>query len=97
MYYDFQGDCEYTLLKPCDDLPDFELIGNNIKRSPTARVAYLREIRLVFEGKTYELLQRGKVLVNQEMVPLPYNDDQGVHILQSLPSTVRKFDCITLF
>lgn len=80
--YDFQGDCEYTVLKPCEDSehPDFEVIGNNRKNTPTSKMSYLREVRLVYGGKEYELLQDGVVLVDGAKEPLPYDDDNGVHI-----------------
>lgn len=83
VFFDFQGDCEYTLVKPCgeSDLPDFELIGNFFKNSPNDKYSYIREMRLVLGGKVYELLHKGRVLVDGVEVPLPYNDkENGVEI-----------------
>ncbi|XP_071838865.1 IgGFc-binding protein-like isoform X2 [Apostichopus japonicus] len=76
--FDFQGDCEYTLLKPCgeSDLPDFELIGNLFKDSPNDKYSYIRGMRLVLGGKVYELLHKGKVLVDGLVEPLPYRDEE---------------------
>ncbi|XP_071839367.1 IgGFc-binding protein-like isoform X2 [Apostichopus japonicus] len=76
---DFQGDCEYTLLKPCGKgtLPDFELIGNMLKDSPNDKYSYIRGMKLVLRGKKYELLYKGKVLVDEVLVPLPYRDEEN--------------------
>lgn len=83
VFYDFQGDCEYTLVKPCgeSDLPDFELIGNFFKNSPNDKVTYIREIRLVLGGKVYEIIHNERVLVDGVEVALPYSDEEnGVNI-----------------
>ena len=44
--HNFQGDCEYTLVRPCTDrtdLVDFHLWGDNVKNNPSERVSYLAE------------------------------------------------------
>ncbi|KAJ8031641.1 IgGFc-binding protein [Holothuria leucospilota] len=91
--YDFQGDCEYTLLTPCQDSdqPNFELIGNNLKNSQASRVSYLRQIRLIFQGKEYELIQGGAVIVDGQNTHLPYQDGNGVRI-SKIGNTVLQTD-----
>ncbi|KAJ8031639.1 Zonadhesin [Holothuria leucospilota] len=91
--YDFQGDCEYTLLKPCQDSdqPNFELIGNNLKNSQASKVSYLRGIRLIFQDKVYELIQSGAVIVDGQNRHLPYQDGNGVSI-SKVGNTVLQTD-----
>lgn len=82
--FDHFGECEYTLLKPLDvgatGHPDFELIGRLIKNSPVQKVSFMREVKLRFQGNVYRLKQGRTVFVNEEIVHLPYMDNQGVRI-----------------
>ncbi|PIK34071.1 putative IgGFc-binding protein [Apostichopus japonicus] len=75
--YDFQGDCEYTLVRDCNDLsvtPSFHLVSNNYRINPSDSVSYLRELRLEYNGTEYELLSGGEVRVNGVTVTPPYYD-----------------------
>ena len=73
--YDFQGDCEHTLVKKCNDsdpdVPAFHLSSNNIKRKPSDSVSFLHELRLEYGGTIFHLLQDGEVRVNFETVTPP--------------------------
>ncbi|XP_038059591.1 IgGFc-binding protein-like [Patiria miniata] len=84
--YDFQGDCEYTLVRDCRNssvLPSFHVIANNLKRKPSERVSFTREIVLDFGGKQYALLQRGEVQIDGITVSLPVLQSNGVSIRKS--------------
>ncbi|PIK34072.1 putative IgGFc-binding protein [Apostichopus japonicus] len=73
--YDFQGDCEYKLIEVCDNttgLPDFNLIANNRRNNPSDSVSYLRELRLMYNGMTFDLITGGQVRVEDVTVTLPY-------------------------
>ncbi|XP_041453704.1 zonadhesin-like [Lytechinus variegatus] len=66
--YDFQGDCEYTLIRPCNhdnsSLEDFHLWGNNRKNSPSDRVSYMRGFTLEYNGTSYRVESGNKVFFN---------------------------------
>nr|XP_054773221.1 IgGFc-binding protein-like [Lytechinus pictus] len=66
--YNFQGDCEYTLIRPCNNnnssLEDFHLWGNNRKNSPSDRVSYLRGFTLEYNGTLYRVESGNKVFFN---------------------------------
>ncbi|PIK34073.1 putative zonadhesin, partial [Apostichopus japonicus] len=72
--YDFQGDCEYTLVGDCQGDSDslFELIGDNVKQRPSDSVSYLRELRLIYEDVEYTLLRNFDVRVNGLTITPPY-------------------------
>lgn len=80
--YDFQGDCEYTLVKDCND-SIFHLIGDNVKNSPSDDVSILRHLRLTYLGTTYTIMAGGEVRVNGVRVSPPYFGDDGVVIIPS--------------
>ncbi|XP_041471228.1 zonadhesin-like [Lytechinus variegatus] len=88
--FDFQGDCEYTLLKPrspeTDELPDFHLYGNNVRSSPSSRVSILRQIFLTYNGTTFSVGQpSGRTLrVDGLQVTAPVNQN-GVSITYAFP------------
>ncbi|KAJ8038778.1 IgGFc-binding protein [Holothuria leucospilota] len=83
--YDFQGDCEYTMVEECNTTSSFEVIANNIKNKPSEPVAYVREARLLYRGSVYEIRVRGDVLVNGTLRTLPYEDASGVSIFHGSP------------
>ncbi|XP_077996404.1 alpha-tectorin-like [Glandiceps talaboti] len=75
--YDYQGDCEYILVKDCQQdttappLPVFEVIANNIKNSPNARVSFTREVTMKLFGVNMVLLNGGDVQIEGVYVNLP--------------------------
>lgn len=88
--FDFQGDCEYTLAKPCtpetDQLPDFHLWGNNVKWTPSSRVSLLKQMFLSYNGSTYSIGQpSGRTIrVDGVQVTAPVNQN-GVSITYAYP------------
>ncbi|PIK62565.1 putative IgGFc-binding protein [Apostichopus japonicus] len=71
--YDFQGDCEYTLVTTFDhgDLPEFTVFGRNRKTVPSAPVSYLRQVKLQYKDNEYELYSSGALTVNGVATALP--------------------------
>ena len=51
--YNFQGDCDYTLVRDCLNSSLFHLWSNNELRRPSDRVSYLREVVFELNGNTY--------------------------------------------
>lgn len=84
--YDFQGECEYTLVRDCwntSGLPSFHVIAKNLKRKPSERVSFTREVVLEFGGRRYALLQQREVRIDDVAVSLPVLDLNGVSIRKS--------------
>ena len=80
--FNFQGDCDYTLVRDCLNSSLFHLWSNNAVRHPSDRVSYLREVVLELNGNTYDLQQNFKVRVNGIDISqyLPYfNDDVTIY------------------
>ena len=81
--YDFQGDCEYTLVRNCQnssDLPWFHVWAKNMKRQPSDFVSYTREITFEFGGTLYSLLGGGQVQIDGVTATLPVKRSDGVSI-----------------
>ena len=81
--YDFQGDCDYTLVKDCSNstgLPSFHLKADNIKMKPTDRVSFTDEITLDFAGIMFSLRYGGEVRIDGVAVNLPVSHPSGVTI-----------------
>ena len=82
--YDYQGDCEYTLVKDCyntTDLPSFHLIANNEKRLPSNKVSYTSDVHLEYNGTVFSLLPDFEVQINGVTVTPPVSHPYGVDIL----------------
>lgn len=92
--YDFQGDCEYTIITDCENRT-FHLIGDNEKNVPSSVVSLLRQVRLEYQDMTYALLAGGIVLVDSVAVTLPYIQDE-VRIIQSAGGMVGRIGLIFL-
>ena len=96
--FDHYGECEYTLVSPhtigISGYPNFELKGKIVKNSPLDTVSFMREVTLKYKGSTYQLKQKGVVLVNTEKVHPPYSDDVGVHISHMIGHTVSKSEIL---
>ncbi|XP_071498841.1 IgGFc-binding protein-like, partial [Diadema antillarum] len=81
--HDFQGDCEYTLVRPCSDradLVDFHLWGDNVKNNPSDRVSFLRKVVLEVNGTSYSIERNRVVLVNGARRSTPLNLNNGITI-----------------
>lgn len=90
--YDFQGDCDYTLVRDCRNtsaLASFHVMAKNVKNKPSERVSYTQEVRLEFGGTLYSLLRDGEVRINGVTVTLPSMRLDGVHIYNSGRNVVR--------
>ena len=87
--YNFQGDCDYTLVKECENSTDFHLWSRNELLRPSDKVSYLREVILELKGSTYSLVKGFHVRVNGIEVSknLPYIDEQ-VLIYRDVTSVV---------
>ena len=91
--YNFQGDCDYTILTPCrqtgNKTVNFRLWGDNIKVCPSCSVAALRKVYLDYNGTRYALGQRHEIYVDDERRVSPVIDeDRGVNITYNHPVTV---------
>ena len=73
--YNFQGDCDYTLVRDCLN-NTFHLWSDNELRRPTDRVSYIRAVILELNGNTYSLLKGLNARVNGIEVSknMPYID-----------------------
>ena len=81
--YDYQGDCDYTLVKDCinsTDLPSFHLTVTNIKRKPSDKVAFTQELHLEYAGFVFSLLQSSVVELDGVKVTLPLFHPSGVAV-----------------
>ncbi len=81
--YDYQGDCDYTLVKDCKnstDLPSFHLMADNEKRKPSDKVSLTYEVRLEYNGTLFSLLRNLEVQVDGITVTLPVFHISGVVI-----------------
>ncbi|XP_041455865.1 zonadhesin-like [Lytechinus variegatus] len=78
--YNFQGACDYTLVRDCGNSSDYHLWSNNERRRPSDRVSFLREVILDLRGSRYSLMKGFHVRVNGVDVSdyLPYIDDQAL-------------------
>ncbi|XP_072164150.1 IgGFc-binding protein-like [Diadema setosum] len=85
--YNFQGDCDYTLVKDCLGSSSFHLWADNEKRLPTDKVSYIRELVLEDSNNTYSLIYDFKVRVNgiDYSKNLPYIGD-GIIIFRTFKS-----------
>lgn len=99
--YDFQGDCEYTIVRDCIG-SSFHLIGDNVKNNPSDDVSVMRHLRLTYLGNEYSLLSDGEVRVNDVRVTPPYFGPDGVVIVPSYGHVVSHsmsfvfFCCISI-
>ncbi|XP_071946555.1 IgGFc-binding protein-like isoform X2 [Antedon mediterranea] len=83
--YDFQGECEYTLVKDCIDVinkPSFEVTGVNAKRVPSASVAFLQRVIFYYMNHIYTLKKNRVVLLDDVLLVTPYDLD-GVSIVDN--------------
>ncbi|XP_030847124.1 zonadhesin-like [Strongylocentrotus purpuratus] len=88
--YNFQGDCDYTLVRDCQNSSDYHLWSNNERLRPSDSVSYLREVVLDLSDRRYALIKGFHVRVNGRDVSenLPYMDEQ-VWIYRDVTSMAR--------
>ena len=89
--YDFQGDCEYTLVSNCQNsssLPPFHITAQNMKRRPTDLVSYTQEVIFEYDDMKYLLLGNGEVRIDGRTVTLPVQLNNGVTITSNGVSVV---------
>ena len=87
--YDFQGDCDYTLVRNCHDasgLSSFRVTADNIKYDPSHYVSFTHAVNLEYSGSTFSLRQGGTVRVAGVDVNLPFMHENGVSV-QSMGGT----------
>ena len=81
--YEFQGDCEYTLVRDCPasaDLPSFHVKAKNRKIAPQALVSVTARVTLDLEGTQYSFLPGGEVRIDGVTATLPVRRPDGVSI-----------------
>ena len=88
--YNFQGDCDYTLVRECGNSSDFHLWSNNELLRPYDKVSYLREVTLELRESNYSLIKGFNVRVDGIDISrnLPYIDNH-VWIYRDVTSMVR--------
>lgn len=86
--YNFQGDCEYTLIEDCGGNSTFRLVSDNSLPMPSVQFSVLRELFLFYEGNVYGLVKGGEVYINNVTITLPYNGPEGVKIYLQPPKVV---------
>eukprot|EP00057_Strongylocentrotus_purpuratus_P030111 XP_780739.3 PREDICTED: zonadhesin-like [Strongylocentrotus purpuratus] len=88
--YDFQGDCEYTLVRPCSNQPgmvDFHIWGDNVKDVPSSTVSLMRHISLEVNGTVYSVSRGNIIYRNGERRNSPVIDSNGVLIRSGVKYT----------
>ena len=91
--FDFQGECEYTLIRKCanrTDLEDFVVSGINRKDKPSNRVSLMREVTFHYNQHDYSLRQNGEVLYDGVTITPPLSTSDGVYIINNGQYTVSK-------
>lgn len=83
--YDFQGDCDYTIITDCQN-QTFHLIGDNEKPQPSSTVSLMKQVRLEYDETVFAISIGGLVTVQGRAVTLPYIQED-VRIIQG-PSGV---------
>ena len=83
--YNFQGDCDYTLVRDCQNFTDFHLWSNNERQRPSAKVSFLREVVLDLRGIRYSLQEGGRVQVDGVTIHPPYIDGQVLIVGDATP------------
>ena len=78
----FQGDCLYTLVKPCNltdsTLQDFHVWGDNDRYPSWDNVSYLNRVYFSVNGVTYSLGQYKAFFIDDVVTPSPYQDDNVI-------------------
>ena len=90
--YDFQGDCEYTLVRDCPtsgDLPSFHVRARNWKRQPQELVSFTGKVALEFAGTLYTFEPRGQVRIDGVTATLPVRRPDGISISSTGAEVVR--------
>ena len=87
--YNFQGDCDYTLIGDCLNNSEFHLWSDNELRRPSAKVSFLNRVVLTMNKTDYELISGFQVRVKGIDVSenLPYVD-RNVKIYRNVKSLV---------
>ncbi|XP_033124889.1 zonadhesin-like, partial [Anneissia japonica] len=85
--HNFQGVCEYILVTDCrndnDELPSFEVTGLNVKRKPSDRVSYMRQINVHYANHTFTMLQQGEVRYDGVTFTPPLSTQDGVNVISN--------------
>ena len=90
--YDFQGDCDYTLVKDCTNTSQessFHVIARNAKNKPSDRVSYTREVILELRGTVYSLRNKKEIRIDGVTVVPPVLRADGVNIRMKGSQLVR--------
>eukprot|EP00057_Strongylocentrotus_purpuratus_P023396 XP_011677870.1 PREDICTED: uncharacterized protein LOC100889795 [Strongylocentrotus purpuratus] len=72
--YYFPGQCEYVASQTCDQngQDSFQVFVNNIPSDPASYIPNRREIRVVLDGKTYELKGEKEFYLDGQRIAFPY-------------------------
>ena len=100
VHYDFQGDCEYTLVRDCPtsgDLPAFQVRARNWKSQPQERVSFTGKVTLEFAGTLYTFEPRDQVRIDGLTATLPVRRPDGVSISSTGAEVVRVVSAAIIF
>ena len=69
LQYDFQGECAYMLTTNCHHITDqhqdcFNLTAEHVRKKPTDKVTYTKELKLSYQSSVYTLGQDGELWIN---------------------------------
>ena len=90
--YEFQGECEYTLIRDCQTSANFPAIhvrARNWKRQPGDSFSFTGKVTLEFAGTLYTFEPRGQVRIDGVTATLPVRRADGVSISSTGAEVVR--------
>ena len=96
--YDFQGGCEYTLVKDCNsssEMESFHLVAKHHKDKHNKKSTTMKELKLNYKDREYKLKDSKKLYIDGHSAKLPYNGQEGVTV-EKLQSKLVSRSCIYL-
>lgn len=94
--YDFQGECEYTLVRDCQNSSreeSFHVIGKNAKNKPSDRVSFNREVVVELRDVVYSLRSGNELRIDGVTASYPVVRPDGVDIRRVGKYLVRDIAC----
>ena len=81
--YDFQGECDYTLVRDCQNSSQeesFHVVGRNAKNKPSSKVSFNREVVVEVRGVVYSLRSGNELRIDGVTASVPALRPDGVDV-----------------